>query len=240
MVGFSITNFKFIQKNSCGSFTLSIPSFHIDKGELVFVYGGSGSGKSTFFNLLAGVKNSPINNSTRSVFPKIEYVMHESKLLPWHKLNDNIRVINKLNGNIKNNSIKSVCETFGLGSEILNMKSWQLSLGMRQRFEIAIALSNNPNLIIFDEALSGIDSQNKNIVCKNVYEYIKQNSVAFLATAHQISDILRLAERVVLIENGTLKDSILVTSCTVEERLNMTLDQLYSLPESKILMNCFN
>jgi ABC-type multidrug transport system ATPase subunit len=239
-MAFSISNFQFIQKNSCVSFTLSIPSFNINKGELVFVYGGSGSGKSTFFNLLAGTKKSSINNSVRSAFPKIEYVMHESKLLPWHKLKDNIHVINKLNGTIKNNSIIDVCKTFGLGSEILNIKSWQLSLGMRQRFEIAIALSNNPNLIIFDEALSGIDSQNKNVVCKAVYEYIKQNKVAFLATAHQISDILRLAERVVLLENGTFKDNVLITSHTVEDRLNMTLDQLYLLPEAKILMNCVN
>jgi len=239
-MNFSVSDFTYIQKNSCGCFTLSIPYFQIGESELVFIYGSSGSGKSTFFNLLAGTKKSSINNSVRSIFPKIEYVMHESKLLPWHKLKDNVRVINKLNGTIKNNSIINVCETFGLGNEILNMKSWQLSLGMRQRFEIAIALSNNPDLIIFDEALSGIDSQNKIIVCKKVYEYVKQNGVAFLATAHQISDILRLAERVVLLENGTFKDSILVTSQTVEDRLNMTLDQLYSLPEAKKLMNCFN
>lgn len=239
-MGFSISNFQFTQKNPSGSFTLSIPSFHLEKGELVYIYGSSGSGKSTFFDLLAGTRKSSIHNSVRSVFPRIEYIMHESKLLPWHNLNNNIRVINKLNGTITKKNLIDICENFGLNVDILDIKSWQLSLGMRQRFEIAVALSNHPDLIIFDEALSGIDSQNKFIVCKAVYEYIKQNNVAFLATAHQISDILRLAERVVLLDNGTIKNNIFITSTIVEDRLNMTLEQLYSLPEAKLLMSCFN
>ena len=227
-MGYSIFDFKYEQKNSCGSFTLSIPAFQIDFGELVFIYGRSGSGKSTFFNLLAGIKKSPLSNTVRKVFPRVEYVMHESKLLPWHKLYENIKVVNSLNGRIDIDYLISLCKILGLSEDILNMKSWQLSQGMRQRFEIALSLSNFPNLLIFDEAMSGIDNNNKLCVCKLVYQYIKEHNIILLATAHQISDILRLAERVVCITNGTFTHDIQVVSHSVEERLGMSLEQLYT------------
>jgi ABC-type multidrug transport system ATPase subunit len=234
---YSISDFKYEQKNACGNFILSIPSFHISKGELVFVYGSSGSGKSTFFNLLTGIKKSILSQTARKAFDRIEYVMHESKLLPWHKLCDNVKVINNLNGKIDYENLMSICRTLGLYEDILNMKSWQLSQGMRQRFEIAISLSNSPGLIIFDEAMSGIDNKNKEIVCSLVYKYIKQSNTTLIATAHQISDILRLAERVVCINNGTFTHDIPIVSYSVEERLMMSLEQLYTLPEVKSIMD---
>ena len=234
---FSIDNFQYVQKNSCGNFTLSIPTFYIKKGEVIFLYGGSGSGKSTFFNLIAGVKKSTLGKDVRNSFPKIEYVMHESKLLPWHTLKNNIKVINKLNGSVDLEDLTLISQSLGLEKNILNMKNWQLSLGMRQRFEISIAIANKPDLIIFDEALSGIDNKHKVIVCKVLYGFIKKNQTAFLGTAHQISDILRLAERVIYIKDGVILNHIFIKSKSVEERLNMDLDQLYALPEAKLLIN---
>lgn len=232
-----ISDFRYDQKNSSGCFTLNIPYFQINSGELIFIYGSSGSGKSTFFNLITGIKKSPLSCAIREVFPRIEYVMHESKILPWHTLDDNISVINSLNGKINTNSLINICETLGLKKDILNMKSWQLSQGMRQRFEIALSLSNYPDLIIFDEAMSGIDNKNKVIVSKLVYKYIKEHNVNLLATAHQVSDILRLAERVVFIKNGVFTQEIQIISYSVEERLKMSLEQLYTIPEAKKIMN---
>lgn len=233
---FSISNFKFIQKKSCGSFTLSIRSFTLQKGEIIFVYGGSGSGKTTFFNLITGVKKSELAKMVRLSFPRIEYVMHESKLLPWHRLRDNINVINKLNGIISVDNVINIVKKIGLDEHVLEMKPWQLSLGMRQRIEIAIAIANKPDLILFDEALSGIDNKHKILTTTMLYDYIKTNNVSFVGTAHQISDILRLAERVIFIKNGLITGQLCIVSKSVEQRLKMSLDELYALPEAKQLI----
>lgn len=234
---FSIKDFKFIQKNASGTFLLEIKDFHLSKGEIVFLMGNSGSGKSTFFNLLTGIKDSELSNMTRNDFSSIEFVMHESKLLPWHTLKKNVDVINKIGINqITENKLLSICVALGLPNQILKLKTWQLSLGMRQRFEIALALSNTPNLVIFDEALSGIDNNNKKNVCKVIYNLIKKNNTSFIGTAHQVSDILRLAERVVLIENGKLGKSITISK-PVSERLEMDINDLYSLPDAQLILN---
>ena len=235
---YSINDFIYHLNDQHSKFTLSIPSFYIHPGEVVFVYGGSGSGKSTFFNLLAGIKESELKEYTRIIFNRIEYVMHESKLLPWHQLRDNIKVINQLNGKIECRNLIEYCKKMNLDENILKMKSWQLSQGMRQRFEIAISLSNQPDLIIFDEAMSGVDNANKIQVSNVVYEYVKTNNTALLSTAHQISDVLRLAERVVFIQNGVISShDISIKSYSVEERLKMSVKELLALPEAEYIIN---
>ena len=176
----------------------------MEKASCVFIFGDSGSGKSTFFNLLSGIINTTLGEKVKRAFPNIEYIMHECKLLPWHTLWRNVQIISNIRRVETDLSLlKYYCNLFNLPEEVLNLKSWQLSLGMRQRFEIALALSNNPQLIILDEGLSGIDIKNKGIVCQALYHYVKENNIILLGTAHQVSDILRLAERIYVIKNGT-------------------------------------
>lgn len=173
----------------------------MEKASCVFIFGDSGSGKSTFFNLLSGIINTTLGEKVKRAFPNIEYIMHECKLLPWHTLWRNVQIISNIRRVETDLSLlKYYCNLFNLPEEVLNLKSWQLSLGMRQRFEIALALSNNPQLIILDEGLSGIDIKNKGIVCQALYHYVKENNIILLGTAHQVSDILRLAERIYVIK----------------------------------------
>lgn len=231
-----ISNFKYIQKSKGRSFTLHVPTFYINEGEIVFLYGTSGSGKSTFLNLLSGTKESAIRELTLKSYNRIEYIMHECKLLPWHNIYNNIRVINKFNGMIDIAKLKSIIELINLDESVLGLKPWQLSLGMRQRIEIAIAMANKPNLMIFDEALSGIDNKCKQSLCKELYAFIKDNKISLIATAHQISDILRLAERIVFVDNGYVNGIMPISSLSVEERLCLEIEQLYALPEAQILL----
>jgi ABC-type multidrug transport system ATPase subunit len=233
---FTLNNYEFRLQMATNTFLLSIPKFTLSKEEIIFLYGNSGSGKSTFFNLLIGIHESYINKNIRLFFQKIEYVMHESKLLPWRDLYHNILLINKLGGNISIENLLGYCLQFGLDNNILNLKSRQLSLGMRQRLEIAIALSNNSDLIILDEALSGIDYKHKLIVCTSLYNFVKKTKASLLCTAHQVSDILRLANRVIFLHDGYFTKSICISSCSVIERLDMSIKALYALPEAEVLL----
>lgn len=234
---YTIKQYNFSQSNASGVFTLEIKDFYLIKGEIVFLMGGSGSGKSTFFNLITGIRNSELSEDIRKYFANIDFVMHDSKLLPWHTLRKNVHVINKLNHNqINEDHLIAMCYKLGLSSQILQLKTWQLSLGMRQRFEIALALTMKPELVIFDEALSGIDNTNKKNVCKVIHDYVKKSGVTVIGTAHQVSDILRLADRVVIIENGILSKSISLTT-PISDRLKMAVNELYLLPDAELLLN---
>lgn len=233
---FEIRNYSFSYGKVERTFTVQIDDFFMEKGSCVFIFGDSGSCKSTFFNLLSGIINTTLGEQIKKAFPGIEYIMHECKLLPWHTLRKNVQIISNIRRAETDLSLlKYYCNLFNLPEDVFDLKSWQLSLGMRQRFEIALALSNNPQLIILDEGLSGIDIKNKGIVCQALYNYVKDNDAVLLGTAHQISDILRLAERVYVMKNGTFIDNYLINT-DVRERISLSLKELYALPDADILL----
>ena len=233
---FEIQDYFFSYGKAEKAFTIRIDDFFMEKASCVFIFGDSGSGKSNFFNLLSGIINNTLGEKVKRAFPNIEYIMHECKLLPWHTLWRNVQIISNIRRVETDLSLlKYYCNLFNLPEEVLNLKSWQLSLGMRQRFEIALALSNNPQLIILDEGLSGIDIKNKGIVCQALYHYVKENNIILLGTAHQVSDILRLAERIYVIKNGTFINNYSI-KMEVEKRIFLPLKELYALPDADILL----
>jgi NitT/TauT family transport system ATP-binding protein len=218
-------------------FKLQIDNFFIKKGEIVFLHGPSGCGKSTFLNILSGVINSSISASSRNYFKDIEYVMHQPLLLPWLNIDKNINVANILkNKTCDRIFFKELCEKFYLENNYLKLKPNELSLGMRQRIEIALALSFKPGLLLLDEALSGIDRKTKKIVIAQLIQIATVEQIAIIGTAHQLSDMLMLAQRVYLMDKGKLKGEIAISEPQFE-RIKMSIEEIYKLESSKILLS---
>lgn len=213
-------------------FKLGIDAFALEKGDIIFVFGESGSGKTTFFNVLSGVIPSDVSCSVRQYFPKIDYILHESKLLPWKNLRDNVRLINKICGSIDIEKLSAICVAMGLDKNFLDKRPWQLSQGMRQRIEIAIAVANNSDLIILDEALSGIDYKNKLKTCDILHNYVKKSNAALLLTAHHAADMLRLAKKIFFMDQGKIVSAIEVNSISLEERIFASTSELFAMKEA--------
>jgi ABC-type nitrate/sulfonate/bicarbonate transport system ATPase subunit len=218
------------------SFSLTVANLLIRRGEVLFLHGRSGCGKTTLLNLLAGTIKSPVAREVRRVLPNIGYVMHEPTLLPWLTIKKNIGVEERLRGRLSDLTMfDDLCMTFGLPANVYEMLPGQLSLGMRQRIEIAKAMCFRPDLLLLDEALSGIDAVSKASVIRSLGEFAHASSSAIVGIAHQLSDLLRLAERIYVIEKGRISRYVTISD-PWDARVNMTVQELFDLKEARLMI----
>jgi ABC-type multidrug transport system ATPase subunit len=233
-----IRNLKFEFNNQREAFGIEIDSLYVKKGKIYFLHGNSGSGKTTFLNLLSGVISNSLMSMVRKEFETIAYVMHESTLLPWCTIKKCISIEERLRGRKINQKLfEELCSQFKLNNDIINTRARHLSLGMRQRLEIAKAIAFTPDLLLLDEAFSGVDNKTKASVLAAVHGYSKENNITLIGTAHQVYDLLRIAENVIIIEEGCILEEIVVDEDTLV-RMHMSPQQLNDLKAFKSLINC--
>lgn len=223
---FAIQRYEYTFKGASRPFSLHIHDFRIRTGEIVFLHGPSGCGKTTLLKLLSGAIPSILEASCRKIFPKIGFIMHESTLLPWLSIMNNLSVEERLRRQAADvDRFCGLCERMELGSECLQKKAAELSLGMRQRIEIAKALCFSCDLLLLDEGLSGIDVKIRGVVARMLWDSVVGEGISIVGTAHHMSDLLMLAQRIYLVENGNVSGSVGI-DIGVSERLQMTTQEL--------------
>lgn len=213
------------------AFALRIGELDIAPGTLLFLSGRSGCGKTTLLNVLAGIHNTAITDAVRRAFGSVAYVMHASTLFPWLTVERALHVEQSLReGKVDRELFKELITEFGLETSVLQKRGPELSLGMRQRVEVARALSVRPDLLLLDEAISGIDPTCKRAVMRRIVRAAKEDGVAIIGTAHQAADMLRLADRICFMEDGKLIRCETLESA-ISERIDMsTSEVLKSFP----------
>ena len=194
-------------------------SFTIPKGKLTAVIGESGSGKTTLASLLqklyplnAGkitVNNLDINHfSYESLRTMVSTVPQQLSLFSGNIV-DNIAV-----GDLQPDMerIVSIIQQLGLVQFIeklpngfntqIGENGTSLSGGEKQRLAIARAMYKNPEILIFDEATSSLDSESEQHV-KAVIQELKQQGKTILIIAHRLSTVID-ADKIAILENGAL------------------------------------
>ncbi|GAB4010366.1 MAG: ABC transporter ATP-binding protein [Bdellovibrio sp.] len=161
---------------SSGPTVLDIKYFSIKSGEKIFIYGPSGTGKSTLLNLLSGVLSprtgslkildqdiTKISQGGRDTFrgKNIGYIFQSFNLIPYLSVEENILLGKHFRG--APNDIKNRCHHLARDLNIfehLSKKASQLSLGQQQRVACARALIEKPSIVIADEPTSSLDQKN--------------------------------------------------------------------------------
>ena len=194
-------------------------SFTIPKGQLTAVIGESGSGKTTLASLLQ--KLYPLNSGKITINDlDINHFSYESLRAIVSTVPQQL---NLFSGNIVDNiavgdlqpdmeRIISIIQQLGLVSFIeklpngfntqIGENGTSLSGGEKQRVAIARALYKNPEILVFDEATSSLDSESEQHV-KAVIQDLKQQGKTILIIAHRLSTVID-ADKIVILENGIL------------------------------------
>ncbi|NLI67864.1 MAG: ATP-binding cassette domain-containing protein [Bacilli bacterium] len=178
----------------------------IEKGEFVAIIGKSGSGKSTLLRLVSKLEplsggellfdGVPASESNK----KLTMMYQDSRLLPWKKVLDNVGL--GLDGNWKEKAEKAL-EAVGL-IDYKNEWPSRLSGGQQQRVALARALVHEPSILMLDEPLSALDALTR-IEMQNLVEKIWADiGFTALLVTHDVSEAVRLADRIVLIEDGNI------------------------------------
>src|SRR5450631_3666673 len=187
-------------------------SFEIAKGEIVAVLGKTGCGKSTMFNIVAGLIE-PSSGSARVVGHdpfrefdffrgKIGIVFQNDRLMPWRSALDNVRLglqILNIDPKQANETARGWLARLGLSGHE-NDYPHALSGGMRQRVSIARAFATNANILLCDEPFSALDESTAGRSRAKFVRLVKENGKTAVFITHSISEALEIGDRIVVLK----------------------------------------
>lgn len=209
----------------------------IEKGQFVAIVGKSGSGKSTLLRLIAKLEKissgSLLFNGETPEESKTKMTMmyQDSRLFPWKKVIDNVGL--GLNGQWQEKA-KKVLDAVGLLSF---QDEWPstLSGGQQQRVALARALVREPSLLMLDEPLSALDALTRMEMQQLIETIWLENGFTTLLVTHDVREAVRLADRVILIEDGKIGMDVINNSSRPRQLADSKLIQLENEVLSKII-----
>ena len=138
---------------------------------------------------------------------------------------DNLNIKCKLTGIKKKGYIEELLKTVGLDT-VGEKKTKHYSLGMKQRLGIALALVGEPDLLILDEPINGLDPQGIVEVRETIQKLAKERGMTICISSHILEELSKLATDYGIIHNGCLVQELtreeLMKKCS--ERIELTLD----------------
>lgn len=195
---------KYGQQEVLNSFSLDI-----EKGKCLAVMGESGSGKSTIAKIIIGLEKP--NSGEVKIFDKdIEFLFQDSynTLNPRMTVEDLIYEPLQFSTDIdvkdKREFILELLKQVELAPELLTRRRDELSGGQLQRVCLARALSTKPQIIIFDESLSGLDPLVQDKILDLLYKIQKEYNLTYIFISHDFRLCYFLADRIILIDKGKI------------------------------------
>lgn len=195
---------KYGQQEVLNSFSLDI-----EKGECLALMGESGSGKSTIAKIIIGLEKP--NSGEVKIFEKdIEFLFQDSynALNPRMTIEDLIYEPLQFSTDIdeknKREIVSELLKQVELAPELLTRRRDELSGGQLQRVCLARALSTKPQIIIFDESLSGLDPLVQDKILDLLYKIQKEHQLTYIFISHDFRLCYFLADRIILINKGKI------------------------------------
>lgn len=214
-------------------------SFEINKGEPVALVGPNGAGKTTLFSILCGYIS--FNSGSVAVFGEspskgavtnsFSALPQDAQLDPKYSIEKQLQYYAKLQGISGKQSMMEAHRVLSLVGleESYKVKPLALSHGMRKRAAIAQSLIGTPQLIMLDEATAGLDPKH----AKDIREIIANlsNDITFVLSSHDLSELERLCDQVLYLNQGQLQNHQVQTSNDGVEYLTL---RMKSYPDSFI------
>jgi ABC-type sugar transport system ATPase subunit len=199
-----------------GVFSLSEINFEIDKGDYIVMMGKTGCGKTTILEAVCGLRkiNSGeiwFNGQEVSKYSpakrEIGYVPQDGALFKHMTIAQNIGFALKIRKWDKKKIRERVAELSDLLgiSYLLEREAHDLSGGERQRVALARALSFYPDILCLDEPLSALDDATKKEMYNLLIKLKNDLDITVLHVSHSREDALKLADKVLVLSEGTLQ-----------------------------------
>ena len=192
-------------------------SFKINENEIIGLLGPNGCGKTTTIGMILGllkpssgkilINGMDIEKNKISILHKINFISPYIELPKKLKVKQNLIIYGKLY-NIKNlnDHINYLAEKLRL-KELLDKITGELSSGQKNRVSLAKALINKPSVLLLDEPTASLDPETGDFVRTFLENYKKENKISVLLASHNMEEVKRLCDSVMMMKNGTIIDS---------------------------------
>ena len=192
-------------------------SFKINENEIIGLLGPNGCGKTTTIGMILGllkpssgkilINGMDIEKNKISILHKLNFISPYIELPKKLKVKQNLIIYGKLY-NIKNlnDHINYLAEKLRL-TELLDKVTGELSSGQKNRVSLAKALINKPSVLLLDEPTASLDPETGDFVRTFLENYKKENKISVLLASHNMEEVKRLCDSVMMMKNGTIIDS---------------------------------
>ena len=217
-------------------------NIHVNENEMVAIVGSSGVGKSTLFNLIAGVLKIQAGkitiNSSEDYIGKVAYMLQKDLLFEHKTIIDNVilpLIIAKVNKKEALEEGNKILKQFNL-DKYANKYPQQLSGGMRQRVALIRTYMFKRNIFLLDEAFSALDAITKKELHKWYLDLKKEFNLTTLLITHDIEEAVFLSDRIYILGN---KPGEIIGEIKIEINPNKDID-VQRLFYKKEILNIMN
>jgi len=203
-----------------GGFRLSVPDFTVSQGETVCVLGGSGTGKSTFLDVLAFLappsgcgrfllQVDAITYDLRDAWGRrrsghicdlraryLGYILQTGGLIPYLSLRDNMLLSRRLLGLRGAGPVEALARDLGLWG-LMDRTPRQISIGQRQRAAVVRALAHEPRLVLADEPTASLDPELAHCLIDILKDATASRGTALVLVSHDPTIVARAGGRLV-------------------------------------------
>ena len=224
-------------------------NLHIEKGAIYGLIGKNGAGKTTLIRLICGLQKA--TTGTYSIYGKLNTskditnvrkrigaIIETPSIYYNMTAAENLKIQYKIIGLPSYDGLNELLELVGIANTE-NKKIKNFSLGMKQRLGIAIALVGNPDFLILDEPINGLDPEGIIEIRELILKLNKENGITFLISSHYLDELSKIATHYVFLDKGNIIKEIsskeLEKSCQkrIEIKVNNLKECVQYLEENK-------
>ena len=217
-------------------------NIHVNENEMVAIVGSSGVGKSTLFNLIAGVLKIQVGeitiNGSEDYIGKVAYMLQKDLLFEHKTIINNVilpLIIAKVNKKEALEEGNKILKQFNL-DKYANKYPQQLSGGMRQRVALIRTYMFKRKIFLLDEAFSALDAITKKELHKWYLDLKKEFNLTTLLITHDIEEAIFLSDRIYILGN---KPGEIIGEIKIEINPNEDID-VQRLFYKKEILNIMN
>lgn len=193
-------------------------NLHVPVGSIYGLIGKNGAGKTTLIRLICGLQKVDsgeyyiygIKNTDKEILnvrSRIGAIVETPAIYENLSARDNIIEELTLLGSPTFDDVDELLKLVGL-SDVGAKKAGKFSLGMRQRLGIAIALAGNPDILILDEPINGLDPEGIIDIRELILKLNKEKNITILISSHYLDELSKIATHYGFVDKGKMKKEI--------------------------------
>lgn len=223
-----LLNIENLSKSFDNNQILKNINLKIPKGKIIGLLGRNGMGKTTLIKLINDLLTPDsgtiiINGKTIGIESKkrISYLPERTYLDKSMKVNDTLKYFSEFYDNFDKEKAIKLIKDLNLN---MNEKIKNMSKGMQEKLQLILVISRKADLYIFDEPLGGIDPATRDYILDTILTNFNEDASVLIST-HIISDIERILDEVIFINNGEIV--LIENADDLRKKENASIDEIF-------------